>query len=86
MTGGPYEVAARTHGKEISLRRRVGWSTVRGRRVRADPAFTEIRLRVVEDGAAALDAIAAGELDEALLPPDQWAAAGDGSRGSPLGS
>lgn len=78
VTGGPYELAARTPGREIVLRSRTNWSIVRGRKVRAEPAFAEIRLRVVEDPAAALEAVAAGDLDEAVLAPDQWVAAGDG--------
>lgn len=73
VTGGPYEVASRDPGREIVLRRRAGWSTVRGRRVREPPPFAEIRFRVVEDPDAVLEALEAGDLDEAPLTPRQWA-------------
>ncbi|MFM9058456.1 MAG: ABC transporter substrate-binding protein [Planctomycetaceae bacterium] len=73
VTGGPYEVASRDAGREIVLRRRAGWSTVRGRRVREAAPFAEIRFLVVEDPDAALEALEAGDLDEALLTPRQWA-------------
>ncbi|MFM7107522.1 MAG: ABC transporter substrate-binding protein, partial [Planctomycetaceae bacterium] len=78
VTGGPYEVAARTPAREIVLRRRPAWATVRGRTVRAAPPFAEIRFRVVEEPSAALEAVAAGGLDEAVLAPDQWPQAGSG--------
>ena len=75
VTGGPYEVAARTPGRELVLRRRAGWSIVRGRKVREPARVAEIRFRVVEDPTAALEALRSGELDEAALDPDRWIAA-----------
>lgn len=76
VTAGPYEVASRTPGRELVLRRRAAWAVVRGRTVRAAPRFAEIRFRVIEEPPAALEAVAAGELDEAVLAPDEWAQAG----------
>jgi peptide/nickel transport system substrate-binding protein len=75
VTGGPYEVAERTPGREIVLRRRPGWSVVRGRKVREPAPIPEIRLTVVEDPAAALAALGSGAVDEAALEPDEWVAA-----------
>jgi peptide/nickel transport system substrate-binding protein len=75
VTGGPYEVAARTPGRELVLRRRAGWSTVRGRKVREPARCAEIRFRVVDDPAATLEALESGALDEAALDPDRWIAA-----------
>ncbi len=73
VTGGPYEVAGRTPGREIVLRRRAGWSSVRGRQVREPFPLVEIRFRVIEDPGAALDALEAGTVDEIPLAPRQWA-------------
>mgnify|MGYP006276336627 CR=1 FL=1 len=75
VTGGPYEVASRTPGREIVLRRRPGWSVVRGRKVREPATVAEIVFSVVEDPAAALAALESGAVDEAALEPAQWAAA-----------
>lgn len=75
VTGGPYEVASRTPGREIVLRRRAGWAVVRGRSVRSPAPFAELRLVVHEDPATALEALEAGELDDAALAPEQWATA-----------
>lgn len=75
VSGGPYEVVSRTPGRELVLRRRAGWSIVRGRKVREPAACAEIRFRVVDDPAAALEALQSGDLDEAVLDPDRWTAA-----------
>jgi len=75
VSGGPYEVAARTPGHELVLRRRAGWSMVRGRKVREPAGVAEIRFRVVDDPAAALEALESGDLDEARLDPGRWNAA-----------
>ena len=72
VCGGPYEIAARKRGQEIVLRRRASWSTVKGRKVRDEPPFAEIRFRIVEDSNTALLALKAGEIDEMILTPEQW--------------
>ena len=72
VCGGPYEIVERKRGQEIVLRRRPSWSTVRGKRVREEPFFKEIRFRIVEDPNTALLALKAGELDEMVLTPEQW--------------
>jgi peptide/nickel transport system substrate-binding protein len=72
VCGGPYEIVERKRGQEIVLRRRADWSTVRGKQVREEPYFKEIRFRIVEDPNTALLALKAGELDEMVLTPEQW--------------
>jgi peptide/nickel transport system substrate-binding protein len=72
VCGGPYEIVERKRGQEIVLRRRASWSTIRGRQVREEPFFKEIRFRIVEDPNTALLALKAGELDEMVLTPEQW--------------
>jgi peptide/nickel transport system substrate-binding protein len=72
VCGGPYEIVDRKRGQEIVLRRRSSWSTVRGKQVRDDPFFKEIRFRIVEDPNTALLALKAGEIDEMILSPEQW--------------
>jgi peptide/nickel transport system substrate-binding protein len=72
VCGGPYEIVGRKRGQEIVLRRRASWSTVRGRKVRDEPFFKEIRFRIVEDPNTALLALKAGEIDEMVLTPEQW--------------
>lgn len=72
VCGGPYEIVDRKRGQEIVLRRRASWSTVRGRKVRDEPFFKEIRFRIVEDPNTALLALKAGEIDEMVLTPEQW--------------
>jgi peptide/nickel transport system substrate-binding protein len=72
VCGGPYELVERKRGQEIVLRRRASWSTVRGKKVREEPFFKEVRFRIVEDPNTALLALKAGELDEMVLTPEQW--------------
>jgi peptide/nickel transport system substrate-binding protein len=72
VCGGPYEIVERKRGQEIVLRRRPSWSTVRGKKVREEPFFKEVRFRIVEDPNTALLALKAGELDEMVLTPEQW--------------
>jgi peptide/nickel transport system substrate-binding protein len=72
VSGGPYEIVDRKRGQEIMLRRRQSWSTVRGKQVREEPFFKEIRFRIVEDPNTALLALKAGEIDEMILTPEQW--------------
>jgi peptide/nickel transport system substrate-binding protein len=72
ISGGPYEIVQRKRGQEIVLARRLSWSTVRGKQVRDEPFFKEIRFRIVEDPNTALLALKAGELDEMVLLPEQW--------------
>jgi peptide/nickel transport system substrate-binding protein len=72
VCGGPYEIVERKRGQEIVLRRRASWSVVRGKKVREEPFFKEIRFRIVEDPNTALLALKAGELDEMVLTPEQW--------------
>ena len=72
VCGGPYEIVQRKRGQEIVLARRLSWSTVRGKQVRDEPYFKEIRFRIIEDPNTALLALKAGELDEMVLLPEQW--------------
>jgi len=72
VSGGPYEIVSRKRGQEIVLRRRASWSTVRGRKVRDEPFFRDVRFRIVEDPNTALLALKSGEIDEMILQPEQW--------------
>ena len=72
VCGGPYEIVDRKRGQEIVLRRRPNWSVVRGKKVREEPFFKEVRFRIVEDPNTALLALKAGELHEMMLTPEQW--------------
>lgn len=72
VTGGPYEVAERTPGREIVLRRRPGWFDAGGRKVRERPPIEEIRFRIVAEPDAALEALEGGAVDEITMAPDQW--------------
>jgi len=72
VSGGPYQIVSRKRGQEIVLRRRQSWSTVRGRKVRDEPFFAEVRFRIVEDPNTALLALKKGEIDEMILQPEQW--------------
>ena len=72
VSGGPYEILSRKRGQEIVLRRRANWSTVKGRKVREEPYFKDIRFRIIEDPNTALLALKSGEIDEMVLQPEQW--------------
>jgi peptide/nickel transport system substrate-binding protein len=72
VSGGPYEIVERKRGQQIVLRRRESWSRVDGKQVREEPAFKEIRFRIIEDSNTALLALKAGEIDELPLSPEQW--------------
>ena len=72
VSGGPYEILSRKRGQEIVLRRRANWSTVKGRKVREEPYFKDIRFRIIEDPNTALLALKSGEIDEMILQPEQW--------------
>ena len=72
VSGGPYEIVERKRGQQIVLKRRSSWTTVRGKQVREDPFFREIRFRIIEDPNTSLLALKAGEIDEMMLLPEQW--------------
>ena len=72
VSGGPYEIVERKRGQQIVLKRRPNWSTVRGKRVREEPFFKEVRFRIIEDSNTSLLALKAGEIDELMLLPEQW--------------
>jgi peptide/nickel transport system substrate-binding protein len=72
VCGGPYEIVERQRGQQIVLRRRDDWSTVRGKKVREEPFFKEIRFRIIEDPNTSLLALKSGEIDEMVLLPEQW--------------
>ncbi len=72
VSGGPYEIVSRKRGQEIVLQRRASWSTVKGRKVRDEPFFKDIRFRIIEDPNTALLALKSGEIDEMVLQPEQW--------------
>ncbi len=72
VSGGPYEIVERKRGQQIVLKRRSSWTTVRGKQVRDDPFFKEIRFRIIEDPNTSLLALKAGEIDEMMLLPEQW--------------
>ena len=72
VSGGPYEIVERKRGQQIVLKRRSSWTTVRGKQVREDPFFKEIRFRIIEDPNTSLLALKAGEIDEMMLLPEQW--------------
>jgi peptide/nickel transport system substrate-binding protein len=72
VSGGPYEIVERTRGQQIVLRRRESWSVVRGKRVREEPLFKEVRFRIIEDPNTSLLALKAGDIHEMILQPEQW--------------
>jgi peptide/nickel transport system substrate-binding protein len=72
VVGGPYEIVERTRGQQIVLRRRKSWSHVKGKQVRDEPYFAEIRFRIIEDPNTSLLALKSGEIDEMMLQPEQW--------------
>jgi len=72
VSGGPYEIVERKRGQQIVLKRRPSWTTVRGKQVREDPFFKEIRFRIIEDPNTSLLALKSGEIDEMMLLPEQW--------------
>ncbi|MFM8951645.1 MAG: peptide-binding protein [Planctomycetaceae bacterium] len=72
VVGGPYEIVERTRGQQIVLRRRKSWSHVKGKQVRDEPFFAEIRFRIIEDPNTSLLALTSGEIDEMMLQPEQW--------------
>lgn len=72
VSGGPYEILSRKRGQEIVLRRRESWSMVKGKKVREQPFFRDIRFRIIEDPNTALLALKSGEIDEMILQPEQW--------------
>jgi len=72
VSGGPYEIVERKRGQQIVLRRRESWSTVRGKKVREEPFFKEVRFRIIEDPNTSLLALKAGEIHEMILQPEQW--------------
>ena len=72
VSGGPYEIVERSRGQQIVLRRRKSWSQVRGKQVRDEPYFAEIRFRIIEDPNTTLLALKSGEIDEMMLQPEQW--------------
>ena len=72
VSGGPYEIVERKRGQQIVLKRRPGWTKVRGKEVREPPYFEEIRFRIIEDPNTSLLALKAGEIDEMMLLPEQW--------------
>ncbi|MEO1992953.1 MAG: peptide-binding protein [Pirellulales bacterium] len=72
IVGGPYQIVERTRGQQIVLRRRDTWSVVRGKKVREDPYFKEIRFRIIEDPNTSLLALKAGDIHEMILTPEQW--------------
>jgi peptide/nickel transport system substrate-binding protein len=72
VVGGPYEIVERTRGQQIVLRRRKSWSYVKGKQVRDEPYFAEIRFRIIEDPNTSLLALKSGEIDELMLQPEQW--------------
>jgi peptide/nickel transport system substrate-binding protein len=72
VCGGSYEIVERQRGQQIVLRRRSSWSTVRGKKVREEPFFKEIRFRIIEDPNTSLLALKAGDIHEMILQPEQW--------------
>jgi len=72
VVGGPYEIVERTRGQQIVLKRRKSWSHVKGKQVRDEPYFAEIRFRIIEDPNTSLLALKSGEIDEMMLQPEQW--------------
>jgi len=72
VVGGPYEIARRTRGQEIVLRRRESWYRHAGQEVRDKPFFQEVRFRIVQEPSVALLALKKGELSELMLTPEQW--------------
>ena len=72
VCGGAYEIVERKRGQQIVLRRRDSWSTVRGKKVREEPFFKEIRFRIIEDPNTSLLALTAGDIHEMILQPEQW--------------
>jgi peptide/nickel transport system substrate-binding protein len=73
VVGGPYELVRRVRNQEFVVRRRENYYMHGGRQVRPKPYFKEIRVKVIEDYNTALVALKAGQIEEMMVRPEQWA-------------
>jgi peptide/nickel transport system substrate-binding protein len=78
VTGGAYELASRTRGTGMLLKRRESYYMHNGKQVRDKPYFKEVRLRIIEDQNTSLLALKAGQIDDTRLGAEQWLTQTDG--------
>jgi peptide/nickel transport system substrate-binding protein len=79
VTGGAYELASRTRGTGMVLKRRESYYLHNGKQVREKPYFKQIRLRIIEDQNTSLLALKAGQIDDTRLGAEQWLTQTDGA-------
>jgi peptide/nickel transport system substrate-binding protein len=72
ISGGAYVFKSRSRGQEIVLERRESYYMHNGKQVRDKPYFKTVRFRVIEDPNTWLLALEKGDVDEAILTPEQW--------------
>ncbi|HEX3871583.1 MAG TPA: ABC transporter substrate-binding protein, partial [Pirellulales bacterium] len=72
VSGGPYKLVERSRGEELVLERRDDYYTFKGKQVRSKPYFKRVRFRVLQDSNTTLVALKKGDIDEAILVPEQW--------------
>jgi peptide/nickel transport system substrate-binding protein len=72
ISGGPFKFVSRTRGEEILLERRDDYYKSKGKQVRDKPYFKRVRFRVLQDSNTTLVGLKKGDIDEAILSPEQW--------------
>lgn len=72
VTGGPYEIKSRSQ-TEIVMERRDSYFLHKGEQVREKPFIKTVRLRITPEVSVALLEMKAGNIDEMILDPVQWA-------------
>lgn len=74
VTSGPYKLEKRKRGEEVVVTRREDWYQRDGKPVpnRTKSYFKTISFKVIEDTSTKLLALKSGDLDEAILTPEQW--------------
>ncbi len=72
ITAGPYTLTKHIPNQEIVLTRRESWYLHQGKQVRPKPYLQTVRIRIVEDQAAALTELKSSDLDEMILNSEQW--------------
>ncbi|MDX1965406.1 MAG: ABC transporter substrate-binding protein [Pirellulales bacterium] len=72
VVGGEYELVERVHRRYVLLKRREGYYRHKGKEVRRQPTYAEIRLEIIEEPNTALLALKRGDIDELEISVAQW--------------
>lgn len=74
VTNGPYKLKKRKRGEEVVIERREDWYMRDGQPVpdRMKPYFKTVSFKIIEDTSTKLLALKSGDIDEAILTPEQW--------------